>query len=256
MSVVAYRRRGALRASVGAEITRIRTGRGLLVAASACPLIAAITTVGPLQSVPPAALQADPEAWRLLSTATVGAGPALVLGFLSLAGDHRHRGLGAEVAATGRRDVVLAGRVLVALAAGLVVGVVAAAAALAALVLWYAAVGASTAVLLPGGWLPMAGGVLASGLAAVVGLALAVLGRCRTWVLVLALLWYFVGEAVLPGPLPDVARWTPGGAVTALGTSVTPWGLDFGAGLALLAGWTAFALVLARSSLTRWELRP
>lgn len=256
MSVLVRHGRGSLADSVAAELVRLRGGRALLVAASACPLIAAVATVGPLQTLPPPVLQADPEAWRLLSTTTVGAGPALALGFLGVAGDHRHRGLGVELAATGRREVVLAGRSLAALGAGLLVGAVAAASALVALLLWYSAVGASTAVLLPGGWLPIAGGVASGGLAGVVGVALAFLGRCRTWVLIAALLWFYVAEALLPGLLPDVARWTPGGAVTALGTSVTPWSLGFVGGLGVLAGWTALVVVLARQSLVRWELRP
>lgn len=241
--------------AAAADLLRIRTGRALLVLAAVCPVLVGITTAGTLQPVSPLALGQDPQAWRLLSTATVGAGPGLALGIVLVAGDHRHGALGAAVAATGRRGVVLLARAAAALLAGAVLGAWTSACALAGLLLWYAALGVPADALLPGGWLPLAGGVATTALYAVCGVAAAVLLRARAWVLPVALAWSYGVDWLLGAKLPDVERWLPGGAATGLGAGGTRWALDAGPSLALLAGWAALLLVLAAVSFHRWELR-
>jgi len=101
--------------------------------------------------------------------------------------------------------------------------------------------------------------VLVMVLYALLGIAVGALVRNQIAAIAGSLTWLFIMEGVLAGLLPDVAKWTPGGATGAaiqVGTwagtdhMLRPWGL----GILVLVGWTALIAVVGTRSALRRDL--
>jgi hypothetical protein len=92
-----------------------------------------------------------------------------------------------------------------------------------------------------------------------IGLAVGALLRNQIVAVVAALVWLLAAEHLLIEALPEVERWTPGGATYALlqlGPAVTTRTtlLDAPIGGLLLVGYTAAAVALALIVAPRWDV--
>ncbi|MGA7270015.1 MAG: ABC transporter permease [Acidimicrobiia bacterium] len=99
-------------------------------------------------------------------------------------------------------------------------------------------------------WQVVAAAFLVMALSGLIGLAVGALLRNQIVAVTLTLIWLTVGEHLLIEALPQVARWTPGGATDALlqlGADATTTGTLLKApfGGLLLVGYTAAAVGLA-----------
>lgn len=157
-----------------------------------------------------------------------------------LASPRRRRVLGAKLVAVGTAAVVYA---LAALGVALAVGAVGLAGK-GAEVTWSTGVLAATAGNL----------VLASVLWAAIGVGVGLAVRHQVAAIVGALLWGMVGERALAAVIPDLARYLPGAAGSAIvGVDATNL-LTPGIAVVVLVGWTALATVIGDRFMQRRDI--
>jgi ABC-2 type transport system permease protein len=181
--------------------------------------------------------------YEALSTANLGVVLALVLGIIGMAGEFRQATATDTYLGTPRRGRVIAAKVVVYATLGAAVG------ALGGLI----ATGLGV-VLLPDGSAAVTGRLLVD---VVVGLTLmgALYGALGVAVggivpnqvaaLVGALVWILGIEAVIGAVAPDVARWLPVGAATALSGGMRTDGLEQGLAALVLAAYAVAAITVA-----------
>lgn len=190
----------------------------------------------------------------VLGSGVLGAMVVLAHGTVLVTGEHRHRTITGTVLAVPARTSVLVAKAVAIAVVGLAVAVL--------------SVGVAVGVGLPSGWLDL--GAVDAGVVRAVALLLLALPLYgllgvgfgavlvnQTAAVVVPLLWFLAGEAVVVavGP-PWLQAWTPGGASSALGYGLPPSGLlpAWGGALLLLAYATALLVVGAvrfeRSDLT------
>ncbi len=83
------------------------------------------------------------------------------------------------------------------------------------------------------------GGLLASVLAAVLGVGVGILVRNQVAGVVGSLVWFFIVEPLLTALSPDLGHYSVGQAATAVGGTTGEMYLSFGSALAVLAAWAA-----------------
>ena len=177
--------------------------------------------------------------------ASAGAGSVivLVLGILGMTTEYRHMTITSTLLATPRRGRVMVAKSAVFAVVGVIEGVIACVVGigLAALLLPlkdHAPVDGSTIAAIAGGTL------LAFAIYGILGISVGALIRNQIAAIIAALVWVLLVEALVVALLPNVGKWLPGGAVSAIlqttsfsGTQYLPvWG-----GALLLA---AYAVVL------------
>ncbi len=178
---------------------------------------------------------------------------ALVLGILGMTTEYRHRTLSATFLVTPRRSPVVVAKMLAHALAGFALGLACCTlTAVLAIPLLAAknAASVSTSTILS----VLAGALLATTLYAVMGVAVGALVPNQIAALIGALVWLLLIEALLVAFLPEVGRWLPGGAASAVlqassfgGDLLAPW-----AGAALLFAYAlAFAAIATRTTLRR-----
>jgi hypothetical protein len=232
-------------ALVRAELLKLRTvqlPRWLLVATLALVALGvAVTVLTAGAEGAPFRLE-DP---RLLATA-VGAASGgnvllLVLGVLMLTQEFRFGTATPSFLVTPRRSRVLLAKLAAVALAGVAFAVLSALLALALAAALLAARGGEVAIdrtVLE----VLAGVVLVLVLYGPIGIGIGALVRNQIAAVVLSLVWIFLAEALLIALLPDVGRWTPGGATNAvLQLGSTP----LAGGDALLPAWGGALLLVA-----------
>lgn len=175
----------------------------------------------------------------VISAASAGGLLVLLIGITMMAGEFRHNTATPTFLITPDRRRVLAAK----LAAGGLVGVLVAAVAsvltLAIALPWLAARDIDVSLFSADIGVPVLGALIATGLAAVVGIGLGALLPNQTLAITVVIVWTSIVEALLVGFLPEVGRWLPTGAASALGGTVTAEGglLPFWGAALLLTGY-------------------
>jgi hypothetical protein len=245
--------KGLLRSEL-LKITSIRLSVGMIAGAAGYVVINVVALVfaAGQQGVP---ALTDPASVRTVFAAAGAASPiVLVAGILGMTTEYRFMTVTPTFLATPRRSRVLAAKLVVNAAYGLVIAVVCSVVAtgLGAILLGFkthAPVAASTVVQID------AGTLLGYALFAVVGVSVGALVRNQIAAILGGLLWTLVVEGLLVAFVPAVGRWLPGGALrSTLQASTFNGGhlLPAWAGaVVLLAYAVAFAVLAARTTLRR-----
>jgi ABC-2 type transport system permease protein len=223
------------------EVLKLRTTRApwLLLAASVLVIVAGVA--GRMSR----GADLDDPATVVEAMAHVGLVSlfTLVLGVLVTAGENRHRTASDTYLSTPRRGRVVAAKLVVTTAAGLLTGALAAAAGLVATAAFYAAQGGSLDVTSSAVVRTTLGGVAWCAAFAAIGVGIGALIRNLAGAVTVALAWLALVEGVAAELLgDDLARWLPfrsGTALTDLPAATGVAGLTQAqAGLAL-AGYAA-----------------
>jgi ABC-type transport system involved in multi-copper enzyme maturation permease subunit len=242
---------------VRAELMKFRTTRmvyGLLLGMSgSVALGVAGNILGNAQQRSTPLNTADGVA-SVLSNAGSGAIFVLVLGVLCLAGEFRHNTVTSAFLTTPDRRRVLAAKLVSASLVGVAFGVAGSVLTLAIAVPWLSAKGVGLGLIGQQVGLAVAGALLTTALYGLIGVGIGALVRNAIAAVAGALVWMAIIENLVVSLRPQVGKWLPGGAASALAREATPAGglLPMWAGGALLLGYAiAFAVVGTRFVLER-----
>lgn len=232
---------------IHAELLKLRTTRTLVWSLAATVAFVPITIALAIHGTGGAdgpALDSGEGVRSVMAAGASGSLLMLVVGIMSMAGEFRHHTVTSTLLVTPDRTRIVAAKLA---AVGLVAAVVAVLASLFTLAIalpWLSArdvdLGAHVADI---AW-PLVGAVAATVVSALVGVGLGALLRNQTAAVTVMLVWTLMVESVLVTALPEVGRWLPGGASSALtGVSTPEGGLLPLWGAALLLG--AYGLAFA-----------
>jgi ABC-type transport system involved in multi-copper enzyme maturation permease subunit len=242
---------------VRAELTKVTTTRlvwGLLlgyVGFVVLNIVVMVFTAGS-QGLPE--LDTQQAVRGVFASAGTGTVFSLVLGVVAMTGEFRHGTASTTFVAEPRRGRVVAAKAI----------------ALPVVTLGYALVGVAVTAGLGFGLLaargvdaeavdPHLGAVLAGAMASValyslLGVGLGSLIRNQVAAVVSALLWVMLVESALVAFLPEVGRWTPGGAASAMTLDEPVRGVDLLPPWAGAALFVAYGVALAALG-ARWTVR-
>lgn len=245
----------ALHAATAAEWLKLRTTRGPWLVLAAAQLIVAAGVSGLVVS--DSGKLADP-ATQTQAVAHVGLVSVLTLvfGILAVAGEYRHKTVTDTYLSTPRRGVPVVAKLVVYSLVGAATGVVAGGVALAAAGIWWSAKGVPFSYGAGGVWTTLAGGVVADGLFAAIGVGLGALIPNLTGAIATALGWMAIVEGVV-GQLigAQAARWLPFTAGRAVALAVGAGSKDllprWGGGALLAVYAAAFAAIAVATTLKR-----
>ncbi len=238
--------------------TWVIAGSGIVLAVFFVVLILILATVTPENTetgIP--SLETDEGVRTLLNQGSIILALVLVLGTLLITSEYRHQTITSTFLVEPRRARVLTAKFLVAGLVGLVVtgltGALVVAVALAGLAIVDVSVRDVGNLVV----LPAVGLVIAGVGYALLGMAVGALVRNQIAALVGALVWVSLIDPILSAFLPEVGKYTPGGAASALTNAVgfNTSGFDadaylpMWAGALLLFGY-ALVLIVAASRLT------
>jgi ABC-2 type transport system permease protein len=141
-----------------------------------------------------------------------------VVAILASAGEFQHHTIRTTLLSAPRRTDVLISKAVVIGGYGTVMTVLGMASSSTAVLVTAQVDGVPLEAGGPAAWSGLAGAALAGALFAMLASALGMLTRGTALALTALLLWYFVGEAVLPVVLraPSISNWTPTGVATTL----------------------------------------
>lgn len=232
---------------IRAELHKLRTTRStwwLLLAQIG--LVALLVTGAVLSSAITEVALETPEGLRTaLSHGGVPALLALIVGITAIAGEYRQGTIAGTFLVTPRRSRVVAAKLVAFGSVGLVSGLLSAGMTLAATAAWMAgrdvAFEPTSRVVV----LALVGIVLWNVLYALMGVALGGLLRAVPTAIGIAIVWLMLVENAVVALAPDVARWLPATAATALVGNPAPDLLSRTAGGLALAAWTLALVVVA-----------
>lgn len=207
-------------------------------------LLASGTISGGVETIGEGQLQNPAFITTVLSQAGTGALFALILGVIAMTGEYRHMTITSTFLAEPRRGRVVTAKMV--LYAGL-------GAAMAVVVVLAVAV-ATYATLLPFDHTPLTaamvgrvfvGAVIGMALYAILGVSIGALIRSQVAAIIAVVVWVLLLEAIVSALLPAVAKWLPGGALSAamdVGMRADMTGSFTTADV--LPGWAAIGLLL------------
>ena len=239
---------------VRAELLKLRTTRMLYLnvvgALAFVPVSVAISILTAGEPGAGPALTTSEGIRGVISAASSGSLVILVLGVMVMAGEFRHNtATSTFLVSPDRRQVVRAKLIAVSIV-GVLVALAASALTLAIALPWLASKHIEVD-LLGGDVAPvLLGGIVATALYALVGVGVGSIVRNQTTAVAGAVVWVLIVEGLLVSFAPDVGRWLPGGAASALsGVASANGGLlpMWGAALLLTAYGLAFAAAGTRS---------
>jgi ABC-2 type transport system permease protein len=243
---------------IRAELLKLRTTRTLYLNALAA---LAFVPFSVANSILPAgdagagpALTTSEGLRNVMSAASSGSLVILMLGVLVMAGEFRHNTATSTFLISPSRGRVVRAKLAAASIVGAALAVVASALTLAIALPWLASRDVDVAIL-GGDVAPvLLGGIVATSLFALVGVGIGSMVRNQTAAVAGAAVWVVVVEGLLVSFAPDVGRWLPGGAASALsGVATASGGLlpTWGAALLLTVYGLAFAAAGTRFVLQR-----
>ena len=205
-----------MRTRVTSEYLKLRTLRlpTVLLALGAVFSIAVgiggvlIQKTGNTVDVTQAARAVTAPIWFLVAVVAITAG----------AGEFQHHTIRTTLLSTPRRIKVLISKAVVIGGYGAAMTALGMAASIGAVLVTAQIDGVPVDAAGPAAWSGLAGAALAGALIGMIASALGMLTRGTALALTALLLWYFVGEGVLPVVLrqPEISRWTPTGVATTL----------------------------------------
>jgi ABC-2 type transport system permease protein len=242
-----------LRSLIGAEWLKVRTTRLLHGTLPTAVAISGAGVAGAVVSADDAGrLTAAPELREILGWTGSGALVVLVAGIVVAAGEQRHGTAIDTFLTTPRRDRVVAAKLAVGAAMGLLTGVVTALAAVAVAAGAFAARDATFPLGDGEVWASLAGTLAYTTLFAVLGVGLGSLVRHQVVAVTAALAWVAVVEHIFIGFGAGLGRWLPFEAGQAIVRTPLDDALPPLAATAVLAAYAvAFALAGARATTTR-----
>jgi ABC-2 type transport system permease protein len=235
-----------MRRQIAAELLKIRTARMWLWLLIGAVAFAALTVLlsGLLagQQDTPAIETAEAQR-NLIGSTSAGYIFTLVLGILGVTGEYRHLTITSTFLVQPRRGLVIAAKLVAYALVGLGYAVACAAVTLA---LAYPIIALRHASVHPSVDVPLIilGAAAGTALYAVLGVAVGALIRNQIAAIVGALAWVLIVEQLIVAFLPEVGKWLPGGAASAMFQASVPGGelLEAWAGALVFVG---YALVLA-----------
>jgi ABC-2 type transport system permease protein len=230
------------------ELLKLRTTRTVywmllgMLAFATLSVSGIIATAGRVEGT--VELGTDEGLRTVINASSVGWVFVLVLGILAVTGEYRYGTITQTFLVTPDRGAVLAAKLIAYALVGLAFAVVAALTTLAIALPWLASKGVEVSLFDPDVTSVLLGVLLATSLYGALGVGVGALIRNQVAAVVIALAWGFVAEGLLISLVPEVGRWLPGGAASALTRRGTQGGdlLSMWAGGLLLA---AYAIALA-----------
>lgn len=244
-----------MRTHLSIELFKLRTTPAAWVALAVTILLGLVATAtNILVDTPTAPPFGTTEHVNLaLSSAALTSMVMLAIGVMVIAGEYRHRTILQTYLGAPRRGVVLLAKIGVTATVGAVLGAAVFGLTYVEAVLLYGTRGVDSLPIHLGQlWV---GAALSSALWGVLGVSLGALTRNTVAAIIGGIAWAMVIEAgILVSVVPDLAKWLPTGAATALTTtsaagdaSLAPW-----LAALVLTGWAlAIASAAARFSLSR-----
>jgi ABC-2 type transport system permease protein len=200
-----------MRDLVAAEWLKLRTTRLVYGIAAGAVLLSLAAMTGTVlatdRSDTPLASTKGVE--QTLSVTGTGALVVLLAGILIAAGEFRHGTAADTFLTTPRRHRVVLAKLSVSASAGLVTGLVTAAACLVTAAALFHLEGATFPLDDGDVWLSLAGTLAYTTLFAVLGVALGTLIRNQVLAIAIALAWIGIVEHILINVAPGIARWLP-----------------------------------------------
>ncbi|MGK2947402.1 MAG: ABC transporter permease [Acidimicrobiales bacterium] len=243
---------------IRAELLKLRTTRMLylnVVAALAfVPLSLATSILNAGDPGAGPALTTSEGLRNVMSAGSSGSLVILMLGVLMMAGEFRHNTATSTFLISPDRSQVVRAKLITASIVGVALALAASVLTLAIALPWLASRDIEVD-LLSGDVAPvLLGGIAATALFALVGVGVGSMVRSQTAAIAGASVWVLVVEGLLVSFAPDVGRWLPGGAASALsGVATANGGLlpMWGAALLLTLYGLAFATAGTRLVLHR-----
>ncbi len=231
-----------------AEVLKLRSTRttwALLAATVAVSALAVASTVVVGADSSALDLESDRSIRAVLTVAANGAIFVLALGIIISAGEYRQGTATDTFLTTPRRWRVIAAKLGVAAATGMVFGALSAGVSIGVANLSYRIEGYDFPLDSAEGWSTLAGAVLYAALFGALGAATGSLVRNQVAAIVGWLAWLFVVEHIAVGFLPELGRWLPAAAGQALLRAPNQELLSQPTAAAVLAGYGAVIMSLA-----------
>jgi ABC-2 type transport system permease protein len=241
-------------AQTRAELLKLRSTRttlGLVIGLLALLLLTTLLT----GLVAPERELVFPDDQRdLFSLGTIAGLFAALCGVLLVTGEFRFRTIRSTVLVTPRRSTVLLGKTAASALAGLALGVLAAALALA--IGYLSLSGRGIDIVVGNGDLAqlILGGIAATAVWGAIGVGLGAVVRNQVGAVIGLLAWLFVVEHLLFGLVPSVGRYTPSEAEDALIGSTERHLVAPAAGALLLVAWAVLVVAAGAALVARRDV--
>jgi len=232
-------------ALIAAEWLKLRTTRLLVAALPAAVALSMAAVAGMVFASHGPDLETVEGVRRVFSVAGAGAIVLLVVGILVAAGEHRYGTASDTYLTTPQRSRVLIAKVTTAASLGTAVGIVTAAACVAAAAVAYRGESATLPLTDPDVWLILPSTAVYSALFAVLGVAVGALVRNQVAAVAGALAWLAIVDHTLVNLAPAIGRWLPVGAGQAIVRTPLNGLLPPGAGIAVLTSYALVFVVIA-----------
>jgi len=246
-----------MRNLIRAELLKLRTTRAFWAYIAAALAFVPVSIALSISTANDAAPLTSSEGVRgVLSAASGGALLLLLIGITMMAGEFRHNTATPTFLITPARGRVVAAKVTAGAIVGVLVAAVSSLLTLAIALPWLAARDVDVSLLSADVGAPVLGAVIATGLAAAVGIGLGALMPNQTLAITVVVVWTSIVESLLVGFVPEVGRWLPTGAASALGGTVTANAglLPFWGAALVLTGYAVAIAAAGANVVTRKEI--
>ena len=240
---------------IRAEVLKLRTTRLILwLALFVLGMLALVVSLNGAQR-PASELSQAQNQRDLLTIAAVSTVISLILGIVASTAEYAHGTVTQTFLVAPIRERVVAAKLVAAMVAGIALAAFAGVVALGLTALWLAARSIPSHLGSRDTLAPLAGVLVASALAAAIGVGFGAIVRRQTAAIVVALVWLFVGEQLIG--ISGKQRYAPGRAIASVVEAGHQGGdlLRFWPGLLLAAVYAVVlgvlgAFVVARSDVT------